>query len=99
MRLDRHHRFAKHRNRRRRYGELIHNDKNIEITDHDSHMSGKVSHLNEREFCRSVGVLKCEYCINYISGYDKPCLKYYGTYADNCREFYFVKTKYNIDKL
>ncbi len=98
MKLDTHHRFAKHQNRKRRYGDLINHPVNMERLDHDRHMSGRVSHLNEREFCRAAGVLKCEYCENYLAGHDTPCLKYYGVTAEDCREFLFDYSKYSIDK-
>jgi hypothetical protein len=96
--IDRHHKLAKHKNRRRRYGELIHGTVNIELSDHDRHMSGKVSHLNEREFCQASGILDCKYCHNILT--DGSCLwKRPGvTCAVDCRFFLFNKDKFYIDK-
>ena len=98
MMIDRHHKLARHKNRRRRYGKLIHGPVNIEIADHDRHMSGKVSHYNEREFCQVSGILDCKYCHNILS--DGSCLwKRPGvTCATECRFFLFNKDKFYIDK-
>ena len=94
MKIDRHHKFAKHKNRKIRYGALIHSERNIELIEHNDHLSGRARHLNEREFCAVNNILFCKYCFYYIPGYSVPCLHFYGVQAEKCRSFSFDKSKY-----
>lgn len=91
---DQHHRFAKHKNRKKRYGVLIHDNKNLEIIDHGAHMEGKGNHLNERQFCAKLRILECVYCKKYFPDKYKPCVWFYGVYANDCRNFDFDLEKY-----
>jgi len=92
--FDQHHMFSKHKNRKKKYGELIHDDSNLQIISHNDHMSGKGKHKTEREFLKDMKIMECKYCKYYIPGYLKPCVKFYGVYAMDCREFNFDMKKY-----
>lgn len=97
--IDQHHRFAKHKHRIRRYGDLIHDTRNLEQIDHDRHMEGRGEHYTEREFCRTMGIQECRYCENYLSPLHanrtaKSCTWYYGYEASECRYYRFDREKY-----
>lgn len=85
MKFDRHHKFARHKNRIKKYGSLMDHPSNIQEIEHNEHLSGRVERQSEREFCINAGIAKCEYCINFFS----DCLYKLDSQATFCRMFSF----------
>jgi hypothetical protein len=94
MKMDKHHKFSKHRNRKKRYGDLIHASENIEHANHSKHMAGDVQRYNEREFCERLGLLHCMYCEHVLKNGECLWRKPGAATAENCRSFLFDKNKY-----
>ena len=99
LKIDQHHRFSQTDWAVEKYGEeLIHHPKNIELISHNRHMEGKGEKWNEREYCKALGLLKCDYCVNFIPvilDFElAPCFYYEGYGAELCREFDFDLKKY-----
>lgn len=91
MKIDRHHKFARHKNRIIKYGDLINHPSNIQEIEHNEHLAGKGEKQSEREFCINAGIAKCEYCGNYY----KECFYKINSCAARCKRFNFNLDKYN----
>ena len=76
--------------RRKKFGTLLDGASNTIHVDHNRHMTGRVPKQNEREFCISAGICRCEYCKNrnyaYLCNEERD--------AEMCRNFNFSKEKW-----
>jgi len=96
--ITKHHKFPHWKSYIMKYGEKLMNDtrnlQNIELGEHIN-KRGTI-HFYERQFCREVEILHCDYCKN---DFEWGCLwnkkrQDKKDQADMCREFMFDKGKY-----
>lgn len=53
---ERHHRFSQTKINKRLYGNLIHDQRNIQAVCYDCHHNKPVDKWSEREFCNALGI-------------------------------------------